>query len=215
MIIAHGGVLDFAEETETPNLIDAQRVLARGFDYLALGDWHGILHFGPRVWYPGTPEATRFKERAPGNALLVEIAGAGAEPQVTPIPVARTRWLSQGWSFHEGGDLERLGQWFEALVERSWTLVNLTLEGELSLGDRARLDTLLEDQGARLLHLRVDGTRLVDSPSEADLAAFSAEGLLGAAAAELQSEESPAGRDALRLLYRFLTEEANGAAARG
>jgi len=39
--VAHGAVLDFSETTESPNRIDAASVLARGFDYLALGDWHG------------------------------------------------------------------------------------------------------------------------------------------------------------------------------
>ncbi|MCB1054800.1 MAG: DNA repair exonuclease, partial [Acidobacteria bacterium] len=34
--VAHGGVLDFGETTETPNRIDADAVLGRGFDYLAL-----------------------------------------------------------------------------------------------------------------------------------------------------------------------------------
>ncbi len=213
--IAHGGVLDFAEETETPNLIDGRRVLERGFDYLALGDWHGTLRFGPRIWYPGTPEATRFKERDPGNVLVVEIPAPGAEPLVTPVAVARTRWLRQRWAFHDSADLDRLEDWFERLEERSWTLVELTLEGELSLADRSRLDGLLEAQSGRLLHLRPDLAGITESPSEADLAALAAEGFPGAAAAALRGQETPAARDALRLLYRFLVEEGNGASARG
>ena len=94
--MAHGGVIDFAQsaESETPNLIDAGRVLAAGFDYLALGDWHGLFRYGPRVWYPGAHEPTRFKEADPGHVLIVEIDGPGAEPKVTPLKVAQTHWLT-------------------------------------------------------------------------------------------------------------------------
>jgi DNA repair exonuclease SbcCD nuclease subunit len=93
--LAHGGLVEFSENTETPNKIDFQRVLDHGFDYLALGDWHGTLNFGDRVWYSGTHEPTRFKEKDPGNILLVDIAETGAKPAVEKIPVAYNRWISQ------------------------------------------------------------------------------------------------------------------------
>jgi DNA repair exonuclease SbcCD nuclease subunit len=76
--LAHGCALDFSEETETPNRIDVAAVLGKGFDYLAMGDWHGSFRLDDRAWYSGTPEATRFREREPGRVLVVDIEAPGA-----------------------------------------------------------------------------------------------------------------------------------------
>ena len=84
------GVIDFRSDDAAgdpdalavPNLIDAFGLLDKGYDYVALGDWHGVLQLGDRIWYSGAPEATRFKERDPGFGLVVDIAAPGAKPVV-------------------------------------------------------------------------------------------------------------------------------------
>jgi DNA repair exonuclease SbcCD nuclease subunit len=204
--LAHGGVLDFSETTETPNRIDAPAVLAKGFDYLALGDWHSTLSLGPRVWYPGTPEPTRFHERDPGKVLLVEIPRAGAEPRVEALPVARSRWVSHRATLQGGEDVGAVAGWFDRIEERSWTLVRLSLEGQLSLGARADLDALLAEEGARLLHLEVESDRVMEEPTEEDLRALAPEGFVGEAVGALRRAGTPAARDALRLLHRLRAE---------
>jgi DNA repair exonuclease SbcCD nuclease subunit len=203
--VAHGPVLDFSESTERP-LIDAQGVLDKGFDYLALGDWHGTWSMGPRVWYPGTPEPTRFAERRPGYALLVEIDGSAAAPRITDLPVARTRWVQHSCTFDGDSDLDALDAWFQGLEERALTLVELRLQGALSLAGRGRLDRLLAEQSAELLHLRWNDDDLQDAPSEQDLRALDADGFVGVAAAVLREAGAPVDRDAMRLLYRLLGE---------
>jgi DNA repair exonuclease SbcCD nuclease subunit len=214
--IAHGGVLDFGESTESPNLIAAEEVLAKGFDYLALGDWHGLLRFGsagwgPRVWYPGTPEPTRFEEKQPGRALVVEIGGAGKEPTVEVLEVARSRWLTESRTLDGAAAVDELERWVKELPERSWTLLRLELDGALSLAQRARLDRLLASAGEELLTLRLDDRRLITEPSEDDLAQLRLEGFVGRAVERLREEsaEEEGGSEAqgaLRLLYRLLQE---------
>ncbi len=206
--VAHGGALSFGEATETPNRIDVDAVLARGFDYVALGDWHGLYSVGTAAWYSGTPEATRFKEKRPGSVLLVEIDGPGAEPQVEIVPVARTRWLSEIRELADDGALEGLTAWLDSLEEKSWTLLELTLAGALSLEGHARLEALLEDYAARLAHLRLDADGVAVAATEADLEVLSAEGYLGRAIARLRSSETPVDADAVRLLYRLMKETA-------
>lgn len=219
--IAHGGVLDFGESTEAPNLIAAEEVLAKGFDYLALGDWHGLFRFGsagwgPRVWYPGTPEPTRFEEKEPGRALVVEIDGAGEDPRVEVLEVARSRWLTEARTLDGEAAVDELERWLKELPERSWTLLRLQLEGALSLAQRARLDRLLTAAGEELLELRLDDRRLTTEPSEEDLAQLRLEGFVGRAVDRLRDESlrEEAGshsqaeaQGALRLLYRLLQEE--------
>ena len=259
--VAHGGVIDFAGYNEAPNLIDARRVLGLDFDYLALGDWHSKLCFDARAWYPGAPEATRFKETDPGHVLWVEIPAPGALPRVEAVPVARCHWRRHVWHFdgdvtvrkasgdgpgrcpegaetqdstelrHAHGDsqalkfgspdfgssafgspnsgdagVRALRDWLAALPERSWTLLELRLNGELGLAARAELDALLAAAGAGLLHLRVKTDALTDAPSAGELDALNAEGFVGQAARRLAADPDPAARDALRLLYRLVRE---------
>lgn len=207
VVVAHGGAIDFSEDTETPNRIDWQAVLARGYDYLALGDWHGTLSLGERVRYSGAPEATRFKEKAPGNVLFVDIAAPGADPAVETIPVARTKWLEESRTLTEDADLDVLESWLDGLEDRSWTLLDLRLNGGLSLRARARLDALLERANEELLLLRLSAFSVTDQPTDEDLADLSVEGFVGQAAAALRDSTDDDAAAALRLLYRFVHEE--------
>lgn len=212
--VAHGGVIDFADaaESETPNLIDAHRVLAKGFDYLALGDWHGTFKFDPRAWYPGAPEATRFKESEPGAVLLVEIDAAGAEPRVERIPVAQTRWLSLDLELLEDEQVAELRARLDALEERSHTLLNLKLRGAISLAARDSLDALLADYAQRLVYLRQDCGQLQTQARDADLANLRAEGFMAEALEKLRASNDETALDAIRLLYRLNREAADAAA---
>lgn len=206
--LAHGGALDFGESVETPNRIDVDGIVRRGFDYVALGDWHGVYPVGPRAWYPGAPEATRFKEKRPGHVLLVEIDGPGATPRVEPVPVARTRWLTEAVELHDDAALEALAARLGELPEKSWTLLELIVTGQLSLAGRARLDNLLDEFRERLAHLRADTDGVSDVPSDADLETLRGEGYLGCAIERLRSGGDPLDAEALRLLYRLIEERA-------
>jgi DNA repair exonuclease SbcCD nuclease subunit len=204
--IAHGGLLDFGE-SESHNRIDYPTVLAKGFDYLALGDWHGMLRFGPRVWYPGAPEATRFKEKLPGNVLVVEIDEPGGVPRVEPVEVQRTRWVERHDTLDDDEHVEALATWFDRLERRSMALVELTLTGSLSPRARVRLEALLDKQRQELLFLRVDLDGLHDRASGDDFERLVGDGIVGRAAAELRAAGTREAEDALRMLYRFAVEQ--------
>ena len=212
--MAHGGVIDFAQsaDIETPNRIDARRVVAKGFDYLALGDWHGTFRFDPRVWYPGAPEATRFKELDPGAVLLVEIDAPGAEPRGERISVAATRWLTWDVEMVDDGQVDDLSARLHGLEERSSTLLNLIVRGAISLSARDALDALLADYAQRLAYLRTNLTALQTQPTDADLASLCSEGFQAAALDRLRASTDEASVEAIRLMYRLQREAANAPA---
>ncbi len=205
--VAHGALIDFTEGLESKNVIDWRGVLAKGFDYLALGDWHGTLSFDPRVWYSGAPEPTRFKEKRPGNALMVEIDGPGAAPRVEEIAVARTRWVEHRFDLASDEAVGEVERFFGAIDEPSMTLVSAAFAGQVSLGARTRLEKALAHARGSLMHLRADAAELHDRPSEEDLRTLAVDGFVGRAVDALRAERSPAAEDALRLLHRFVIEE--------
>jgi DNA repair exonuclease SbcCD nuclease subunit len=205
--IAHGALIDFTEGLESKNVIDWRGVLAKGYDYLALGDWHGTLSFDPRVWYSGAPEPTRFKEKRPGNALIVEIDAPGAVPRVEEIAVARTRWIERRFDLTRDEDVGEVERFFAAVEEPSMTLVSASFAGHVSLGARAKLEGELARARGALMHLRVDTSELHDRPSEEDLRTLAVDGFVGRAAEALRLDPAPGAEDALRLLHRFLIEE--------
>ena len=212
--VAHGGVIDFNEgdDGETPNLIDAQRVVGKGFDYVALGDWHGQLKISDCIWYSGAHEATRFKEKKPGYILLVDIEAPGATPSVESIHVAQTEWISWQITFNDDDQVDELQARLEQLPRRSTTLLNLVADGSLSIAARAQLDELLDEYRGRLPHLRLDTTALQTTPTDADLETMSADGFVQAALEELKASNEPNDELALRLMYRLQQQELGHAA---
>jgi DNA repair exonuclease SbcCD nuclease subunit len=206
--MAHGGVIDFAQssESETKNLIDADRVLSAGFDYLALGDWHGLLKFRERAWYSGAHEPTRFKEINPGHVLIVEIDEPGSVPQVEAVKVAQTEWITIEREFSSDAEVDVLKAELEALPNKSKTLVNLRVSGAISMGACDRLERLVEDYAERLVYLRSDLDQVQSAPSEDDLTAMSGEGFIAEALDQLRSGANPADDDAMRLMYRLQTQ---------
>jgi len=204
--IAHGALLDF-DQAESKNVIDWQTVLKKGYDYLALGDWHGTLSFGPRVWYSGAPEPTRFKEKRPGYALVVEIDAPGATPRVEEVPVARTRWVEQKFDLTDDESVTEVERFFASVAEPSMTLASAKLAGQVSLGARVKLDRVLGQARGSLMHLRIDTSELHDRPSEEDLRALAVDGFVGRAAEALRAKGDRPSEDALRLLHRIALEE--------
>ncbi|WP_437924638.1 DNA repair exonuclease [Sorangium sp. So ce291] len=210
--VAHGGIKEFLERVSGDgerlhNTIPADRASRARLDYLALGDWHGLLRIDDRTWYSGTPEATRFTEKSPGNVLVVEIDAPGAAPRVTPRPVAGLAWESAERHLDGDADLVSLQRHLDGFARKGTTLLELTLTGRIDASARARLDEIIEAARHRFRFLRVRDERLQTFLSEANAATLPTAGWLGQAVARLRghiegtSESERA--EALRLLLRL------------
>lgn len=209
--LAHGAVqgrLPPGADAENPIAPDRPD-LAR-LDYLALGDWHGMLEIGPRCWYAGTPEPDRFPANRPGNVLLVELDRPGAPPLVTPLPTASYRWLALDARNADSIAVERR---LADLADAPRTLLSLRLSGAVGLAERAALDAVCERWAARLCHLSVDETDLTVLPEAADVAALDVDGPIGAVARLLGERAAAGDADAgmaLRLLWAELERSPTG-----
>jgi hypothetical protein len=141
----------------------------------------------------------------------VEIAEPGAPPAVEEIEVQRTQWIERRDPLEEDAHVDALAAWLDALPRKSMTLVSLTLEGSLPASARVRLDALLERHQEELMLLRVNTDELHDRAEDADLGELAGDGVVGRAAASLRAAGTRASADALRMLYRFVIEQRDGA----
>ena len=207
--VAHGSIRDFGAQGDTKNQITPDRAKRSNLDYLALGDWHGMLRVDARTWYSGTPETDRFQRDAPGQALVVELR-SDDEPVVTPIRTGRFQWLKRECTIHDQASFEAdLRQLLED-INSSDTLLDLTLDGIVSLGERVSILRMLEnDLRHRLRYLEVNADNLIAQPSADDLDELAHEGILGAAAAQLKALSEAQGPEAItarRALERLFIE---------
>jgi DNA repair exonuclease SbcCD nuclease subunit len=210
--LAHGSISAFGSDARTqPNQIDPGRPEQAGLAYLALGDWHGTKRIGPRSWYAGTPEVDDFAVDGGGQALLVDLAAPEAPPEVRPLATGRFEWRCETVQIHGEDEVDVVTARLRALYEDpACLLMDLRLEGTLSLSGRERLARALDELGAALRFLRVDDGRLYLSPSAEDLEAIAPGGFVRAAAERLRAMADDAAaptRDlAARALLRLYVE---------
>ena len=210
--LAHGSISAFGSDAHAqPNLIDPRRAERAGLAYLALGDWHGTKRIGPRCWYSGTPDVDDFGVVDGGHALLVDLGTRANAPEVTPLRTGRFDWREETVQIHGDDELDVAAARLRTVHEDpASVLLDLRLEGTLSLAGRERLARALDDLGAALRFLRIDDRRLYLSPSAEDLDAIAHGGFVRTAAESLRAmaddPEEPARDIAARALLRLYVE---------
>lgn len=213
ILLAHGQV-DVLAAGSTPGpgaiaLAGLEAAIEDGrVHYVALGDKHTRLSVGGsgRVHYSGTPEVTDFREQLPGDALIVELDGAG-DVTVEHARVGRWTFADVYYDVNCADDIASLDAELSGWRDASRTVIRLHLTGLLSLTDNACLQEVLARHGDRFaaclpwesedrLIVHVDGDEL----SELGVA-----GYVGAAVAELghAADADRHASDALALLYRL------------
>ncbi|HEX5796410.1 MAG TPA: DNA repair exonuclease [Geminicoccaceae bacterium] len=210
--LAHGSISAFgSDDRSQPNLIDPARPARAGLGYLALGDWHGSKRIGPRCWYSGTPEVDDFGVVDGGHALLVDLPAAGAPAAVTRLAVGRFEWRQETLQIHGEDEVDLVTARLRGLhADPASLLVDLCLEGALSLAGRERLGRALDELRAAVRFLRVDDERLFLSPSADDLDAIAHGGFVRVAAERLRALADDPGEPqrevAARALLRLYAE---------
>jgi DNA repair exonuclease SbcCD nuclease subunit len=207
--LAHGGVQGvLADDIDATNPIAPNRVQTARLDYLALGDWHGTKQINERTWYSGTPEPERFKNNDAGYALIVSVTKPGDIPSVTPVETARYQWHQWQETLMVESDLDQLLNRLQALPRAS--VVDLRLEGSITLAGEEKLITALSVAEARFRSIQCDRSGLQLEPTDDDIAALKADGYVGEVIELLrtqqQENDAEAARDALAILAGLLKE---------
>ena len=231
IVIAHGSTRAFGgaalgnsvdgEEAGQANAIDLGRLPLDKLDYIALGDWHGFLKVGEKAWYSGAHEIDRFPkaDQRPGHVAAVTVSRGGLSV-VEALPTGKLRWLRHEVALGDDGPgvLNRI---LRAAIGSRYDdcLVELVLTGAVSLADRSRLDTLLNDWRAGLVRLDLDDqVRLLPSDEEMRSLTERSDPIISRVAAELVARKDAGGDEAavaltaIRLLHG-LCRDVDGAAA--
>ena len=231
IVIAHGSTRAFGgaalgnsvdgEEAGQANAIDLGRLPLDKLDYIALGDWHGFLKVGEKAWYSGAHEIDRFPkaDQRPGHVAAVTVSRGGLSV-VEALPTGKLRWLRHEVALGDDGPgvLNRI---LRAATGSRYDdcLVELVLTGAVSLADRSRLDTLLDDWRAGLVRLDLDDqVRLLPSDEEMRSLTERSDPIISRVAAELFARKDAGGDEAavaltaIRLLHG-LCHDVDGAAA--
>lgn len=171
VLLAHGSVQGFGSGTDV-NALNLERLPAGELDYIALGDWHGLMQVQSKAWYCGTPEPDRFptgSEDQRSQVILADLT-RGQDPQVRTIATGRLAWHRITMQLQGLPDLERLQHQLDACIGRraGRDLLRLELHGRLGLDAHRRLQALLDELSAQLLHVRLRG-ELQRHPTDAEL----------------------------------------------
>lgn len=222
ILVGHGGVDLFEPGREKASLIRLQPVeaaLARGaVHYVALGDKHSRTQVGNtgRVWYSGAPEVTNYDhiEPDPGHVLVVDIdeGDAARRVDVTARRIGRWRFLSLRHTVDTSRDIVDLGLNLDLLDDKERTVVQLGLNGSLTITDKAALDACLDKFARRFAALSTwdSQTDVVVTPADGEFDDLGIGGFASAAVEELVATAKAAGaesdgaRAALALLLRLV-----------
>jgi DNA repair exonuclease SbcCD nuclease subunit len=214
IVVGHGAIDTLSPDSTDPALISLERVESLielgAIHYLALGDRHSTTDVGStgRIHYSGAPEPTDFREINPGNVLIVDVG-----PEHCNVEAATTaawRFVSHTAHLNGATDLDALDEWASSIQHRDRCIVKLSLVGQISLSEKARLDDMLDHYRSLFASVQVWERRsdLAVKPSESDLRELQLTGFAGAALDELRQRSvadngSELANEALSLLFRL------------
>ena len=207
--VAHGTVTGFGSDPKnTPNYVAPNRPETANLDYLALGDWHGQKKINDRCWYSGTHETDAFDVDGGGEILIVEVFGGRNLPSVTSVRSGVYQWKKLSGRVSSQGDVDHLEEEIRELdPDLSKLLVQLSLEGALSLEDRQYFDDQIAgDVSAALCHLRANTEQLFPKPTPEDMDRIDRAGFVRVAAEELKQLAEQGNEIAAESLQRLYLE---------
>lgn len=214
IVVGHGAIDSMSPSPNDPKLIGLERleekIRAGLIHYVALGDRHSTTDVGAtgKVWYAGAPEPTDYNETDPGKVLFVDVDAKNVS--VEDRQLGTWRFVSHVWQLSSDDDLDALEEWFSALSNKDRAIVKVALVGQVSLAQKARLDSILEhnDDLFAALDTWERRSELVIVPDDLDLehiglSGFAREAFLDLRKMAESGEKSQEAQDALGLLYRL------------
>ena len=217
--LAHGGIVTFGSEDDRAETIPPDRAVSAGLDYLALGDWHGVMRIGERTFYSGSPERDRFKHQGRGVCLAVTIQGPGVIPQVTEVEIGQFDWseIPLPLTPEQNAADAFAAALSQDEISRRDTLLRVCASGLVRLPQRMELAQAAADAAPEFAHFEFSDAELATEYAADDLDEIAKSGALRQAAealygeavdAAMSAEDRAVAAAALRRLYSSVRREA-------
>jgi DNA repair exonuclease SbcCD nuclease subunit len=215
VVVGHGSTDTLSPDPTNPALVvchDLEKAIAAGeIHYVALGDRHSTTEVGGtgRIWYSGAPEPTAYDEIDPGNVLIVDLTAESVI--VERRRIGTWQFVRQDFDVTSAEDCLKVEHFLEDIADKARTIVKLSLVGQLSLANMARLEGALRHASDLLGALERWERRsdLVVLPDDDDFEGLGLSGFAAGGLEDLRALGAVAGdgaltaRDALGLLYRL------------
>ena len=215
IVVGHGAIDSISPSPDDAKLISLDQleesIKAGLIHYVALGDRHSTTNVGTtgRVWYAGAPEPTDYTETDPGNVLVVDLDANSVSVECRQV--GTWCFVSCDSDLNSHKDIETLEKWLSNLDDKDRSIVKVSLVGQVSVAQKARLDTILDRHADLFAAVETWERRsdLVVIPDDADLDHFGLSGFAHEALLDLRKmaesgDEALVARDALSLLYRLV-----------
>lgn len=214
IVVAHGATDTLSPNSSDPALISvaaAEATIEAGaVHYVSLGDRHSTTDVGTtgRIHYSGAPEPTDFREIDPGNVLIVDVGRDHCV--VERVRTGTWKFTAQDFDVNGDSDLDRIDDWVAGIDQRDRCIVKLSLVGQISLAEKARLDQMIERYESLFASVQTWERRsdLVVLPTDDDIRDLQLTGFADAALTQLrsrndQAQDTDIATEALGLLFRL------------
>ncbi|MBN1332113.1 DNA repair exonuclease [Candidatus Dojkabacteria bacterium] len=160
--LAHGSFEVKGEKSDNFP-ITQEEIENSGFDYIALGDWHGMLDTGAiktRAFYPGSIEPLAVDQKNAGNVLIVSLE-KGKEVKVEPLRVGKFEIVEFELDTSKTENiLKSLEESITVTQGASW-IVSVVLTGTKSIEKRIEVEKIEEYFAGRYFLFKItDKTEL-------------------------------------------------------
>ncbi|MBD3280558.1 hypothetical protein GF389_03480 [Candidatus Dojkabacteria bacterium] len=158
--LAHGS-FDVKGEKAENYPITQEAIENSGFDYVALGDWHGMLNTGAiqtKAFYPGSLEPLAVDQKNAGSGLLVSLE-EGREVQVQPVKVGHYEVADVEIDISNADNILKSIE--SAIAEQAaegeltQKIVNIKLTGSKSIEKPVEIEKIEEYFAGKYFHFRV------------------------------------------------------------
>ena len=214
VVCGHGAVDAVWPKANNPAHISLERLEERiesgVIHYVALGDRHSTTDVGStgRVWYSGAPNP-QTSLRQSRETCWSSTSTVTARMWIADAWVP-WRFERRDWELGTDFDIDALRDWLESAGNKDRSIMRASLQGQVSVAQKARLDEMLDHYRDLLggLEFRDGDSPLAVMPDDADLDDFALSGYAREALSDLSElaqsgDRAVAARDALALLYRL------------
>lgn len=173
VVVGHGGVQQVIGAHEGGVAFDRDVMEAALADgraaFIVLGDRHSTLTVGEtgRIWYPGAPEPTNFRDDV-GRVLVVDLPADGGEPQVEPHVTGTWRFIEETVELSSPDDVDALLARIAEIPKKPTVNLKVRATGVLPLEALQDLEQGLAKAERKFASLqrRLDGLSPLLTPDE-------------------------------------------------